>query len=282
MVVPLPSDPNATRVVDDGPSAGVDIVRVAPPASGVVPDALLDSDVVSEERLRALGIEVHTCDFAGIGGGMGSFVWADLLRVCGVPAEAISVIGNEERPYGRYERLCRNSQIPPHERLRSNSDSCPDNVWGFPAYATREVGRAIRRGDLRLASRLLWQILGEPAFVQTYTPRSGDVFRAIDREAARIGWPGIVRFGRARAIRRSAEGRLLVIASASDEHQRRHYAVSAPFLHLAMGYPSIQLLPDLAEYREAFDECCPLWRTHRRSRWAELPPPSRPRLAART
>ncbi len=254
MVVPLPRDPNATRVVDDGVSAGVVAAPPPAPARGVVPDEWLDSDVISEERLRSIGVDVQTCGFAGIGGGMGSFVWADLLRVSGVPAEAIAVIGNEERPYGRYERLCRNSQIPPHERLRSNSDSCPDNVWGFPAYAPREIWRAIRGGDLRLAGRLLWQIFGEPALVQTYTPRSGDVFRAVDREAARIGWPAIVRFGRARAIRRSAEGRLLVIASASDEQHRRHYAISAPFIHLAVGYPSLQLLPDLAEYREAFDD----------------------------
>jgi hypothetical protein len=76
------------------------------------------------------------------------------------------------------------------------------------------------------------------------------VFDAIDREAGRIGWPQIVRFGRARAIRKTSEGRLLVVASASDEQTRKHYAVSAQFLHLAMGYPAIQLLPDLAAYRE--------------------------------
>jgi pSer/pThr/pTyr-binding forkhead associated (FHA) protein len=163
-------------------------------------------------------------------------------------------VATETAPYARYQRLCLNSQIPNHERLRSNSDSCPDNVWGFPAYATREMWRTLRDGDFGTLARVAWQIFGEPALSQTYTPRSGDVFRAIDREAARIGWQQMLRFGRIRAIRQSAEGRLLVIASASDEQQRRHFAVAAPFVHLAIGYPAIQLLPDLAAYREANDD----------------------------
>ena len=75
--------------------------------------------------------------------------------------------------------LCRNSQIPLHERLRSNSDSCPDNIWGFPGYAVREIWGAIRRLHLRHAARTAWEIFGEPAIAATYTPRAGDVFDSI-------------------------------------------------------------------------------------------------------
>lgn len=224
--------------------------RPAPPQRGVVPDELLRQRVISEQDLLDNGVDVQVVPCASIGGGMGSFVWVDLLRVSGVPVGGVTVVSNEETPYGRYQRLCRNSQIPPHERLRSNSDSRPDNVWGFPGYAAAEAARELARGHVGAAARIYWSILGEPAFAQTYTPRSGVVFDAIAREAARIGWSQIVRFGRARAIRKTKEGRLLVVASASDETTRRHYAVSAQFLHLAMGYPAIQLLPDLAAYRE--------------------------------
>lgn len=250
LVVPMPRLPDATVRLDDAAA----LAGGALPVRGIVSRDVLRNPVISEAQLREHGVEVTNVGFAGIGSGMGSFVWTDLLRSSGVPAEAIAVVGNEERPYGRYQRLCQNSQIPPHERLRSNSDSCPDNVWGFPGYAPREIWRSIRHGEFSLAGRLLWQIFGEPALVQTYTPRSGDVFAAIDREAARIGWPQIVRYGRVRAVRKSAEGGLVIIASSSDEKERRHYAVSAPFLHLAIGYPSIQLLPDLAAYREKHDD----------------------------
>jgi hypothetical protein len=112
----------------------------------------------------------------------------------------------------------------------------------------------LRSGDFARAARTGWQILSEPAFVQTFTPRSGDVFAAIDREAARIGWAAMLRFGRIRAIRKSAEGRIVVIASASTSAQRRHFAIAANFVHMAIGYPAIQLLPDLAAYREKYSD----------------------------
>jgi hypothetical protein len=80
------------------------------------------------------------------------------------------------------------------------------------------------------------------------------VFAAIDREADRIGWSRIWRFGRVRAVRKSEEGRLVVIASVSDEQRRRHYAISAQFVHFAPGYPSLQFLPDLATYREQYGD----------------------------
>lgn len=248
VAVPVMRDPNATQLVEVATHA--DPAAAAEQRGVFVAEDVLRRPIVSEEQLRQSGIEVHQTTFAGAGGGMGTFVWADLLRVSGVPPEQLALVGAESAPYARYQRLCTNSQIPPHERLRSNSDSCPDNVWGFPSYALREIWDSVRSGDIRLAARLGSQIFGEPALSQTYTPRSGDVFRALDREADRIGWQQMLRFGRIRAIRRSAEGRILIIASASTDQERRHHAVAAPFVHLAIGYPAIQLLPDLAAYRD--------------------------------
>lgn len=240
---------NATRVL-----APVEAPAPVARERGVVSDDMLLEPIISEQDLIANGVDVLVVPCAGVGGGMGSFVWADLLRVSGVPADQIAVVGNEAHPYTRYQRLCQNSQIPGPERLRSNSDSCPDNPWGFPGYAAREAWGELKRGRLLRALGLYWQILGEPALTVTYTPRSGDVFASIDKEEARIGWPGIIRFGRVRAIRKTHEGRLVVVASASDERGRRHFAVSAQFLHMSIGYPSIQLLPDLADYREKYED----------------------------
>jgi pSer/pThr/pTyr-binding forkhead associated (FHA) protein len=230
--------------------AALPVRAVTAPPGVVVPEELLRRPVIDERELIAAGVEVRTAEYAALGAGLGSFVWVDFLRNAGVAAADIAVVGAEDRPHSRYERLCANSQIPRHERLRSNSDSCPENVWGFPGYAVREAARELLRGNLALGGRILWSIFGEPAVAQTYTPRAGDVFRAIEKEMERIGWRGMLRMGRVRAVRKAASGRLLMIASDSDETRRHHFVVSARFLHMAIGYPAIQLLPDLAEYRE--------------------------------
>ncbi|MFN8555900.1 MAG: FHA domain-containing protein [Dehalococcoidia bacterium] len=229
------------------PAPATVIVR---PPGAVVPDELLRQPVIDPRALLHSGVEVKVAEFAALGAGLGSFCWVDWLRNSGVSAADILVAGVDDVPYARYQRLCSDSQIPAHERLRSNSDSCPDNVWGFPAYAPREAWRELTRGNLGLGLTLLWQVFGEPAIAQTYTPRSGDVFRSIDREMARIGWPSMLHKGRIRAIRKSTDGRLLAVVSESDEQRRRHVVTSGRFMHLAIGYPAIQLLPDLAEYRD--------------------------------
>ncbi len=246
-----------TRVRD--PEATQVLAPVAPPApapreTGLVPDDMLRSPLISEAELMANGVEVKLAEYAALGGGIGSFVWVDILRNSGVPAADIAVVSNEEKPYGRYRRLVKNSQIPDHERLRSNSDSCPDNIWGFPGYAVREIWRELLRGNLRLAARVAWQIFGEPTIAPSYTPKTSDVWNAMDRETPRIGYDQMLTLGRIRAIRKTSEGRLLAVVSQSDERRRKHIAVAAPFMHLALGYPALQFLPDLSEFREKYGD----------------------------
>jgi pSer/pThr/pTyr-binding forkhead associated (FHA) protein len=243
-------------VVDDVRSGSATMLAAVPEPEDAADrirnevDIVLRSPVVSEQALVAAGIEVVVTDALCLGSGLGSFVFVDALRNGGIKPDRIVVLGNEPTPFSRYQRLCRNSQIPPHERLRSNSDSCPDNQWGFPGYAVREMWGNLRRGDIRTTASVLWSIFGESAIADTYTPRSGDVFKNVEKEAARIGWSTMLRFGRIRTIRKTEEGRILALASAGDGQSRHRFAVSAPVVHLSLGYPAIQLLPDLAEYRE--------------------------------
>ena len=212
---------------------------------------LLRSPVVSERELRAAGLDVSINDVLPLGGGLGSFVFVDALRVSGMRPDQIAVVGNDALPFSKYQRFCANSQIPPHERLRSNSDSCPDNLWGFPGYAVREMWGCLRRGDFSTFGSVLWSIFGESAIADTYTPRSGDVFTNVAREADRIGWGRMLQYGRVRTIRKTSEGRIVAIVTTDQRgHDPRRLAVSARFVHIALGYPAIQLLPDLAEYRE--------------------------------
>ncbi|MBV7335852.1 hypothetical protein KFU94_47950 [Chloroflexi bacterium TSY] len=213
--------------------------------------SLMQRQIVPLSELYRQPIRLTEVDYLAVGGGLGSFAWVDYLRICGARPEQIAVIGFEPQPYGRYRRLCRNSQIPDDERLRSNSDSCPDNVWGWPGYAVREIWRNLKSGKLSNAARIAWQIFGEPTLAETYTPRSGDVFAAIDLEANRIGWSHMWQQGRVDAIRKTDDGRYLIAYMPMSQrcHLGEQCYLLARYVHLAIGYPAIRLLPDLYAYR---------------------------------
>lgn len=219
------------------------------------PPKCFEQPHVAVRELLSMGIPVATTEYASIGAGMGSFVWTDFLRISGVPEQEIACIGVESKPYGHYKYLTGNSQIPLHERLRSNSESTPDNIWGWPGYAVREIAGELGKGHVGRASSLFWQIFNEPTFTDTYTPVIGNVFKALDREMSRIGWQNIYRYGRVRSIRKTDDGRYAVAysfrgAPGVAPNQPAHAIHITRYLHLAVGYPAIQVLPDLQKYRE--------------------------------
>ncbi|BDA66047.1 FHA domain protein [Rivularia sp. IAM M-261] len=223
----------------------------ATPLGSSFPPPLFQQQKIAVQSLHATGLPVEEFDFLSVGGGLGSFIWADLLRISGVKTEKIIALGLEKEPYARYKRLCLNSQIPLYERLRSNSDSCPDNIWGYPSYAWREAWRDATKGKLNQAIKHLWQVFAEPTFAETYTPRAGNVFDSIDREAKRIGWDKIYRYGRVRGIRKTDDARYCIAYSRAPGS---HAYMVTRHLHLATGYPAIQFLPDLQAYREKYQD----------------------------
>jgi pSer/pThr/pTyr-binding forkhead associated (FHA) protein len=222
------------------------------PLGSNFPPPLFQNELVAVQAVHATGKPVEECDYLAVGAGLGSFVWVDLLRLSGVPADKIMALGLEGEPYARYKRLCLNSQIPLHERLRSNSDSCPDNIWGWPSYALRESWHDLIKGKLDGAMKYLWQVFSEPTFAETYTPRAANVFDSIDREAKRIGWDKIYHYGRVRAIRKTEDGRYCV--AYSRQGGGNHAFIITRYLHLATGYPAIQFLPDLQAFREKYQD----------------------------
>ncbi|MEZ5870465.1 MAG: FHA domain-containing protein [Nitratireductor sp.] len=189
-------------------------------------------------------------DFIAIGGGIGSFTWVDHLRVFGVGAERIGVIGENEICHANYERYCQASQIPRHERLRSNSASTPDNVWGFPGYALREAIQALRLGKIS-GVRGIFQVFMEPVLAESYTPRAGDVFRSLEVEMQRIGWDSMFRKGIVRALRKTSDGRYAVFfkAAAGVAGEKRNCIALARHVHVATGYPAVNFVNDLARFR---------------------------------
>ncbi|MEH2171412.1 FHA domain-containing protein [Nostoc sp.] len=233
------------------PDPSLPVVQPLAPVASNFPPLAFQAQKVSVQALHATGLPVDESDYLAIGAGLGSFVWADLLRISGVRADKIVALGLEAEPYARYKRLCLNSQIPLYERLRSNSDSCPDNIWGWPSYALREAWRDLAKGEIKSAFKYLWQVFAEPTFAETYTPRAGNVFDSIDRETKRIGWNQIYRYGRVRVIRKTDDGRYCVAYSRGPGNYA--FLVSR-YLHLATGYPAIQFLPDLQAYREKYQD----------------------------
>ncbi|MCH2247772.1 MAG: hypothetical protein MK111_24620, partial [Crocosphaera sp.] len=153
-------------------------------------------------------------------------------------------------PYARYERLLNNCQIPRYKRIRSGSDSCPDNIWGWPGYAIREAWRDVFKGNLSAAFSYLWQVFAEPILADTYTPKADDVFKSIDLEGKRIGWNKIFYQGSIRSIRKTDDGRYCIAYSDSKPGHSDHRFLLAKYIHIATGYPALKLLPDLQGYRD--------------------------------
>ncbi|MGF1503847.1 MAG: FHA domain-containing protein, partial [Anaerolineae bacterium] len=224
-----------------------DEITAPVPVSGFPPPAF-EQEVVDPAALA--GYPSDETVFLTIGGGLGSFVFVDYLTIYGARTEDIVSIGFDELPYGRFLRLCLNSQIPLHERLRSDSGSTPDNIWGFPSYAVREMWGDVTSGRFGHALGLVWNMFGEPTLVATYTPISGKVFDSLDREANRIGWSDMHRMGKVRAIRRTTDGRYVVAYSTTDPANREKRVIFAQYVHVAVGYPALRFLPDLQAYRE--------------------------------
>ncbi|WP_372492121.1 hypothetical protein [Kineosporia corallincola] len=204
---------------------------------------LVDTDVWSDDLLARAGIPVVDVPFVTVGGGIGSFVLADYLRVMGVPAESIRVLSNLDRPWQTYEHLTRVSQIPGPERIRSDSQSMPDNLWGFPSYAMRE---AVAERSLKP----VWNVLSEPVLSNYYTPRVSQVFRGMQREHDRIGFGDMLVKGTVRMVRRRhGGGYFTILTPPAGTTATKRVAYRSRFVHLAVGYAGLKFLPDLQRYR---------------------------------
>lgn len=219
---------------------------------GDLTDELLAADVWTDRAVTSAGIPIVDVPFLSVGGGIGSFVMVDYLRIAGVPTSDIAVLGPVAQPWYSYEYLTRVSQIPRRERLRSDSASTPDNIWGFPSYAVRE---AFAARTLREFVAPLWQVMVEPILDDYYTPRAGQVFESLEREYARIGYARCFVQGQVRLTRRRASGGYFTILTPPANTSRtRRVAYRSRFVHLAIGYPGLKFLPDLQDYRQRYTD----------------------------
>lgn len=193
-------------------------------------------------------LPISESPYLALGGGLGSFAWVNHLRIYGVPADKITIIGHHTTPYARFRQLCRHSQISDNDRIRSDSSSRPDNLWGWPGYGLQEVGDNLRQGQWRDAIRIGWQLLSEPVLADTYAPRADTVYRSLEREMARIGWSSMVRPGEVCAVRQTDNGRYLIAYLPKNNSYALHFHLTT-YLHLALGYTDINLSDELQTFR---------------------------------
>src|SRR5690606_40504336 len=170
-----------------------------PAAAGDLTPELIGTPEWTDEMVAAAGIPIHDIPFLTVGGGIGSFVMLDYLRIYGVPVSRMRVVSNIDHPWQTYEFLTRCSQIPRSERIRSDSSSRPDNIWGFPSYALEEAWKERKPS-------YLWQVLTEPIINDYWTPRAGTVFTNLEREAKRIGYWDMLVKGQVRMVRKRVGG----------------------------------------------------------------------------
>ena len=210
---------------------------------GDLNDQLINSDWWADQMVQAAGIPIVDVPFVSVGGGIGSFVTVDYLRIAGVPVDQIRVLSNIDHPWQTYEYLTRVSQIPRPERIRSDSASRPDNIWGFPSYALEE---AVRDRSFKP----LWQVLAEPMWADFYTPRAGMVFANLEREAKRIRYWDMLVKGQVRMIRRrQGGGYFTILTPPNGTSSTRRVAFRSQYVHSATGYPGLKYLPDLQQFR---------------------------------
>ncbi|MEE8599990.1 hypothetical protein [Euzebya tangerina] len=236
---------DANETITFNPGSG----RAAPGSGpGDLTDQLIETDWWTDQMIVDAGIPIIDVPFVSVGGGIGSFVMVDYLRVAGVPPEQIKVLTNIDRPYQTYKFLCKNSQIPEHERLRSDSAATPDNIWGFPGYAIRE-------GWTDKSLKPWLNVFVEPVAKDFYTPRAGDVFTSMDREAARIRWSSMVDKGQVRMVRRRQGGGYYTILTPPQGTSRtKRIAYRSTWVHVSVGYPALRYLKDLQTYRETHQD----------------------------
>ncbi len=220
------------------------------PRRGDLTPELLAADWWTDQLVAAAGIPVVDVPFVSVGGGIGSFVTVDYLRICGVPTSAIRVLTPLAHPWESYEYLTRVSQIPRGERLRSDSASCPDNIWGFPSYTVRE---ALAARSLRRFVEPLFQVAVEPVLTDYWTPPAGQAFESMEREHRRISYPETVVPGQVRMVRRRVGGGYFtVLTPPRGTSPTKRVAFRSRFVHIAVGYPGLKFLPDLMDYRERY------------------------------
>jgi len=219
-----------------------------PTQPGDLNDALIATDVWTDQMVADAGIPIVDIPMVSVGGGIGSFELVDHLRIAGMSTNQLRVLSNLDVPWQTYEYLTKVSQVPRKERLRSDSQSMPDNIWGFPSFAFREAWTEKTLDPI-------WNVCTEPILRDYYTPRAGHVFETMEREAHRISYFDMCVKGQVRMVRRRyGGGYFTILTPPQGAAATKRIAYRSTYVHISVGYPGVKFLPDLQAYRTAYDD----------------------------
>lgn len=209
--------------------------------------SLIDQSIWDDTMLAKAGIPVVDIPFVTVGGGLASLGVVEALRVAGVPAANIKIVGARPLPHLNYKELAENSQIVGPDPLRSPSDVTMDNIWGFPGYALRE---AYHRRTLRP----LLQVLAEPILCEYYNPQADHFYNSVERETQRLGWAQMLTLGQTVVVRRRSNGGYFVLHHPFEGAGTERIAYRATYVHIGVGYPGFKYPPEIQEYRDQFQD----------------------------
>ena len=210
---------------------------------GDLTDELLNTDFWSDDMVARAGIPVVDVPFVTVGGGIGSFVTVDYLRIAGrADLEQIRVLSNIDHPWQTYEYLTRVSQIPRGRADPVRLVVAAGQHLGLPVVrAERGAGREAHRPPAV-------HVLVEPIFADYWTPAGRPGVRSTwSARPTASRYPDMLVKGVVRMVRRRAGRRLLHASSPrpSGTSPTKRIAFRSRFVHLAVGYPGLRFLPDL-------------------------------------
>jgi hypothetical protein len=185
------------------------------------------------------GLPVHDAALTTVGGGLASLALVHTLRVAGLSARDLRVVSPTPDPADSFRYLAGAGQLDERQRLRSDSATRMDAMWGFPGYAAEEA--AARR-----SMRPLWRVFAEPVGAEVFTPVSGHVYAGIAAEAERLGWTAMLLRGRVSMVRPRREGGFFSLV---DDDGHCCSVVRSRYVHLGLGYAGLRLTEELARYR---------------------------------
>jgi hypothetical protein len=207
--------------------------------------AMLEQPVWDDAFVSGAGVRIVDAYLASIGGGLGSFALVEFLRIAGLAPSSIAVLSNSSAPHETFAALLRASQLTLDDRLRSDSSSTINNIWGWPGYALLE---AIAEHTLAP----LWRVVTEPLLSEYFTPRVRTVLAGIEREAARIGWSDMLVRSWAEVVRRRYNGGYFVLVRPLADEAGGAVAYRCQHVHLALGHAGPRFLPDLLAFRKRY------------------------------
>lgn len=224
----------------------IPVAAMLPPQEDL-PDDLLRQDIWSDDILERAGIPIVDVPFVTVGGGLASLGVVEVLRVAGVPASSIKILGARPLPHLNYKELAENSQIVGEDPLRSPSDVTMDNIWGFPGYAIREAWT-------HKTFSPLWKVLTEPVLTEYYNPRADDFYNSVIRETKRLGWDQMLILGQVRLVRRRSQGGYFALHYPFAEKGPARIAYRATYVHIGVGYPGFKYPNEIQEYRDCYGD----------------------------